>query len=310
MMKFDSDMNYLFLFHFSRVIFQNYYIGKITIILIYCFSVFNTAFALNSFVVGELTGQLGNQMFVIAATVSLALDHDSDPIFPDLVNKTVDNIPLNYQKVFYHLNPFMPQNKHISVRYKEPHYHYAPIPYSPNMCIAGYFQSEKYFQHHKKEIIELFKPHPEITEYLQKKYGDLLNCPNTVSVHMRSYLDFDPAQRIYPFYGKCYFEKAMSLFPADTLFIVFSNDMNLCKKELADIPRNMYFVEGEEHYHDLYLMSMCKHNIICHSSFSWWAAYLNPNPHKIIITPPVWFNDSAGLNSKDVVPADWIILKY
>jgi hypothetical protein len=226
-------------------------------------------------------------------------------VFPDLLTDKSNNIPLNYEKVFYHLNTSRPA---IKYEYREPFYHYSSIPYFGNMRLFGYFQSEKYFKNHKKEILELFAPHDEIKEYLQTKYKDLLAHPNTVALHLRSYYDHDPEQKYYIQYGNDYYRKAMALFPSDALFVVFSNDMAACKTEIASIKRPMIFIEGEQYYHDLYLMSMCKHNIICNSSFSWWAAYLNPNPEKIVITPPHWYASGSGLDDKDIVPQEWLKL--
>lgn len=256
------------------------------------------------FVEGKLTGQLGNQMFVIAATVSLALDHFATPIFPDYLSDKSNNIPFYFEKLFYHLNTSPPEVS--PYEYQEPFYSYSPIPYRENISIRGYFQSEQYFRHHKKEILDLFQPHPEITEYLTTKYKDLLAHPNTVSVHYRSYHDDDPNQKIYIQYGKEFYEKALSFFPEDALFVVFSNKIEECKKEFASITRPMLFIEGNHDYQDLYLMSFCKHNIIGNSSFSWWAAYLNQNPNKIILTPPRWYAPSCGLDDKDVVPPEWL----
>ena len=62
---------------------------------------------------------------------------------------------------------------------------------------------------------------------------------------------------------------------------------------------------GEDSYRDMQLMSMCKHNIIANSSFSWWGAWLNSNPDKIIIAPSRWFNDTK-INTKDLLPESWI----
>jgi hypothetical protein len=55
-------------------------------------------------------------------------------------------------------------------------------------------------------------------------------------------------------------------------------------------------------------MSMCKHNIIANSSFSWWGAWLNSNPNKIVIAPKKWFGDRANLNESDIIPINWIRL--
>lgn len=258
------------------------------------------------FIEGELTGQLGNQMFVIAATVSLALDHDAEPVFPGFILDSSNNIPLNYQKVFYHLN--VVRSSRVRATYREPSADYSSIPYQKNMRICGYFQSENYFRHHKKEIVELLLPRPEIVSYLQTKYGHLLESSTTVSIHMRSYADEDPTGKVYRAYGREYFKKAMALFPEDALFFVFSNRMERCKKELEGLDRRMIFVEGEPHYCDLYLMSMCEHNIICNSSFSWWAAYLNQNPDKIVVAPHQWYMPGCGIGEKDLVPKEWIRL--
>lgn len=52
-------------------------------------------------------------------------------------------------------------------------------------------------------------------------------------------------------------------------------------------------------------MSLCKHNIIVSSSFSWWGAYLNQNENKIVIAPKKWLNSS---NLKTIVPENWVRL--
>ncbi len=273
------------------------------------FLAFSVQIVAKPFVVGSLwTGQLGNQFFEIAAAYSLALDNDAEPLFPDLASKTIDGIPTNYKKVFFRLDATKPQQP-IQVYYKEPDYSYNPLPFHPNMCLIGYFQSEKYFVKHKKKILELFAPSAEIREYLEKKYGELLKNPKSVAVHMRFYLREDPEQKIYPTYGREYVEKAMMKFPEDSVYIVCSNSIEWARKNLEGITRKIVFIEDEPYYHDLYLMSMCKHNIISNSSFSWWAAYLNPNPDKIVIAPPAWNTPGCGLDYKDVVPEGWVVLR-
>jgi hypothetical protein len=257
------------------------------------------------FVTAELMGQLGNQLFIIAATVSHALDQGATAIFPDLVENKNYKIPFNYKRLFHFLPVQLP--KSASNIYKEPHFSYEPIPYQPNMKLSGYFQSEKYFFHHKQEILELFAPPVDVITYLSVHYADILDHPMTVSVHVRFYHE-DPTGKAHPTYGRDYFEKAMEYFPNDTLFVVFSNEMEKCKPLLSGVDKNLRFIEGEDHFCDLYLMSLCKHNIIANSSFSWWGAYLNRNPDKRVIAPKFWFNPAYLSETKDLLPEGWIQL--
>ena len=61
-----------------------------------------------------------------------------------------------------------------------------------------------------------------------------------------------------------------------------------------------------ESYNDMRLMSLCKHNIIANSSFSWWGAWLNPNVDKVVVAPKKWFANQ--INTEDLIPHSWYIL--
>jgi hypothetical protein len=63
--------------------------------------------------------------------------------------------------------------------------------------------------------------------------------------------------------------------------------------------------DDKTNYEDLRLMSLCKHNIIANSSFSWWGAWLNKNPEKIVIAPQKWFND-LEIDTTDLIPESWV----
>ncbi len=258
------------------------------------------------YVIGELVGQLGNQMFQVAAATSLALDHGAVALFPGFLTEKNWNIPLNYEKLFSHLNVSSPPSP-PDYRYLEPQFSYSPIPYHPRMTIRGWFQSDKYFRHHKEEITELFAPPPEVTSYLTRRYPDLINHPNSVAIHYRSYNQEDPSHEVYAVMDLDYYKAAIELFPKDSLFVVFSNDQRWCQREFAKIDRSFYFVERESpDYHDFYLMSLCKHNIICNSTFSWWAAYLNRHPEKRVVAPSRWFQPGFGADDRDLIPDEWI----
>lgn len=264
-----------------------------------------------SFVMADLYGQLGNQMFQIATAVSLALDNDAEPLFPDLLTKKTYGIPTNYKEVFsrFHTtNETYRKKTQVTLNYYEPSYRYAPIPYQHNIHIHGYFQSWKYFDHNKAAIVKIFSPSRSILKYLTKKYEDIINDPNTVSIHIRSYRKEDPSQTIYPFNGVDFVKEAMQHFPEDTHYIVFSNDIKWCKENLNNLAPSIRFIEGESHLNDFYLQSLCKNNIISNSSFSWWAAYLNKNENKKVIVPGHWFQPESGLSIEDLNPPEWIVL--
>ena len=74
-----------------------------------------------------------------------------------------------------------------------------------------------------------------------------------------------------------------------------------------DLCKNIYFIEGESEIVDLYFMSLCTDNCIANSSFSWWGAWLNQNPNKIIYYPDTWFGPAKqDIETKDLFPASWL----
>lgn len=259
------------------------------------------------FVVGRLVGQLGNQFFIIAATMNVALENGAVAYFPDFISEETDStfrLKENYKHVFSRFNAALPEGD-IAYCYVEPNFTHCAIPFYPDMQMRGWYQSEKYFKKHKAEILRLFAPSEEVEGYLHAKYADIIDHPNTVSVHVRSYLKEDPQQKVYITLGMDYYTAAMAKFPKDALFVIFSPDIEGCKEKFSHLGRRVRFIEGEKHYHDLYLMSKCKHHIIANSSFSWWGAYLNGRLGKRVIAPGMWFSPCYLHDERDLIPAEW-----
>lgn len=257
------------------------------------------------FVMSYLQGQLGNQCFEIAATLTHAWDNGARPLFLNLANDPRCGIPVNREQVFWRIDASPAYIEKAEFSYLAKDWVYEPIPYHPNMLMCGYFQSEKYFRKYKDTICALFAPKPEIVNYLTNKYGHILSHPKTVSIHVRTY-PHDPKHQFWTLNGRGYVEKAVAHFDPDSLFVVFSDNIPWCKKYLQGVAKNMIYIEREAHYHDFYLMSFCQHNIISNSTFSWWAAYLNKNPDKIVIAPKKWIQSNQKV-SEEIIPEEWIV---
>ena len=85
--------------------------------------------------------------------------------------------------------------------------------------------------------------------------------------------------------------------------------MEWTKANLKIVDKPVYYIEHtfeETGYEDLYLMSICKHQIIANSTFSWWAAWLNNYPLKRVIAPEKWFAKKWFAHDLDLIPPDWI----
>ena len=253
-------------------------------------------------ITSALQGGLGNQMFQIAAAAAIAWRNDDAPVF-DLDNHY---LPLQGRKASNYVNNIFrnvdfKENLDIKSVYREPHHHYSKILYYENLCIIGYFQSEKYFSDYGDKIKELFSLPKKDNDYLSEKYGKTLSL-KTTSIHIRrgDYLQFS---NIHPSCGQEYYSKAMKNIPDTEKFIIFSDDPQWCKENFRG--ERFLVVEGEEDYIDMHLMSRCDNNIIANSSFSWWAAWLNNNPQKNIIAPAKWFGDDGPQDEQDMLPENW-----
>ena len=252
---------------------------------------------------GEYMAGLGNQMFTIATTVAVAIDNKDLPVFPDLHNKNwfghyTDNV---FSRLKLGLGKGFVKNK-----FKEKSWKYSKIDYKENLCLDGYFQSHKYFEHRRGFILKLFAPTENINKYMNDKYGHLINDEKTVAVHIRRGDYLSPTLSQYHHAQDIsYYEKAMSHFSSDCKFIFFSDDIEWCKENF--VKDNYFFIEGESDYIDLYLMSKMKNNIIANSTFSWWGAWLNSNKNKKVIMPTKWYGPkNIEKEDHDMYVEEWI----
>lgn len=199
--------------------------------------------------------------------------------------------------------------------YKEKDFHFDPeiLNLKESIYLDGYWQSEKYFIAYKDILIKEFTPKKEIS-HQSNLFLRMMQATVSVSIHIRRG-DYVSNPTTNSFHGTCdldYYKNAVS-FITNKIdhphFFIFSDDL-IWAKEHLDFIDNITFIELDEYvpdHEEMYLMSLCKHNIIGNSSFSWWGAWLNQNSNKIIISPKKWFNDQT-INTNDLIPNSWIRL--
>jgi hypothetical protein len=246
------------------------------------------------FISCSLFGQLGNQLFEIATTLAMAWDNDYEAFFPDL-NRSELNIPMNRERIFFRLNNSPLPRPALNVFEDFSSYCRSEIPKKPDQLLRGHFFSWHHFHHYRERLVEIFSPSEKELADLKLKHAKLLKHPLTVSVHVRTFNQF--WSQYLAFVGMDYYQKAMDLFPEGTLFVIFSDRIQWCKQHFKDIKRPMVFIEDQDHLSDFFLMSILKHHIIGNSSYSWWAAYLNTNPEKIVVTPKHFLTSYPNINS-------------
>lgn len=253
----------------------------------------------------KLSGGLGNYLFQLSAAYAISI-RDGKEFICDISDETPIHTPFsNYKSNFFRKINIIEQSLDFKIYY-EPHFYYKVIPkIEGDLKLDGFFQSEKYFKEYESKIRKLFEISNEDKKFLEQKYLYELN-QDTVSIHVRrgNYLERS-------FYHENqtldYYNKAISVFNTNNFYLIFSDDIEWCKQNFQHL-QNKTFVESNLDYQDLYLMSMCKNNIIANSTFSWWGAWLNENNNKIV-APSKWFGSGLShYNTKDLYSDTWIII--
>lgn len=192
----------------------------------------------------------------------------------------------------------------------DPHF----FSYPRNTYLNGFWQSEKYFGHIRGTLLKEFAVKNSVPERC-REIAEAMNSSNSVSLHIRrgDYVSNKNASEFHGVLPLDYYYNAITYLKQKTgaslNVFIFSDEMDWVKENLQTTEDLTYidFNKNENSVYDLYLMTQCRHNIIANSSFSWWGAWLNQHPGKIVIAPKQWFK-SADLNTKDLIPAEWVRL--
>lgn len=286
-----------------------------------------------------LQGGLGNQLFQIFTTIAYSLKYKKPFTFTNMPQ--LDTKRSTYWNSF--LSPLAKFTKDIKYNKKEEFnrttdvtklyeqnfsYNVLPNITDENVILCGYFQSYKYFEEHKKSIMKLIR----LDE--QKERLKHMIKGNTISMHFR-WGDYKNYCEHYPLMTYDYYNKALNYIItelANINSIKAANDRSMnashiqnvlifCEKhDLNDIASIIDKLKKTYHnlsfeiinfnisdWEQMLLMSLCQHNIIANSTFSWWGAYFNTNTEKIVCYPGKWFGPKLHENNnmKDLCPLDW-----
>jgi len=243
-------------------------------------------------------GGLGNQMFQISAGYALAQrNQDSYQVcIPrHFLPRQGTHISSYQDNMFRHVNfigPIdSPQENYTyeSLRYQE-------IPYSSDLSIEGYFQSEKYFKEYINEVRQLFAPKEEWVLALREKYNF---SRQSLSIHVRrgDYLD-ECGSRVHQSYDADFYKRCMDLIGDFDRVYLASDDHAWCEEKFNFLDYTP--LQEEDDYMDMFALSLCPFNICSPSTFSWWSSYLNQSENKKIVMPKNWFKDRPLLAYEDL----------
>ncbi len=222
-----------------------------------------------------------------------------------------------------------------ATEYEEEGFYDSKVLSFDSMYLRGKFQSEKYFADIADEVREAYRfPTLEDMRLPEKLYRATKTCldgiegSESVSIHMyRSDSRIDG--ELYE--GICtgrYYEGAVRFLQdvaPGAKFYIFSNEPKwvvgwvrsliqsqiqegMSREEVKAMEKRFVMVEANTEYTgylDMLLMSKCKHNIISNSSFGWWSAWLNDNPHKIVVAPDQWV---SGRESDDIYTRGMVLV--
>lgn len=272
----------------------------------------------------ELLGGLGNQLFQIFTILEYSLEYkipfkiknEKDDKVSPLDNKSLR--PVYWNNFLITLKPFLYyENLNLQI-FKEPNFRYYKIPrYEQSFRLFGYFQSYKYFEHNYNNILRLigFQYNQDC---IRQKYASLFER-KTISVHFRIG-DYKIKPDYHPvleskYYIKCFeylYKNLNNIMDYNILYFGEKDDDVMIKNRISDIKKyypNLNYIQCDYDISDweqMVLMSLCEHNIIANSTFSWWGAYFNHNTEKTVCYPSVWFGPRLENDTRDFFPEKWV----
>ena len=250
------------------------------------------------------TGQLGNQMFQVASTVGIALDHGLQFDFL----RAIEDIQVG--KVFdLRTNlTVMDIAEAVTLEETDLNFQRFVLPRDAKVVsMGGYLQSPLYFAHHTERRRELFSIRQSLLDQALPQAPEVFD-EDTACLHVRRG-DYVQLRHIYTQLDRQYYSRALLSIPNIRKVVVMSNDVEWCRNEFQGLPYEIIY-SSASFLHDFSLLSQCSNLVIANSSFSWWAAFLNTRV-KRVIAPSPWYKRDGPLayaNTPDMYLSSWRVI--
>ena len=271
----------------------------------------------------EIMGGLGNQLFQIFCGIAYSLENR----IPFKINiskfdlvSPLDNIskrPTYWTNFLSNLSAFTYQNQLNLPSFKEPAFTYNKIPIiNQDFKLFGYYQSYKYFNSHYADLCRLINLDNQ-KAVIKNKYEHYFNNKKVICIHFRigdlkNNSGHGPViDNKYTIICLNYMKEKLADFSSyEFLYFGEQADNTIIEtfiREIHTVFKNNYTIIDYNipDWEQLLLMSLCDHNIIANSTFSWWGAYFNNNVNKIVCYPSLWFGKNCNNNVTDLFPETW-----
>ena len=289
-------------------------------------------------IVVQLSGGLGNQMFQYATGRALAARHETQLVLDSswieghggAVSSEVRRYELGCFQLEAAVAPVeqvarlrrsaLPSRRPLLRELVEPPFG-QPCPEllqaTDNTYLRGYWQNLTYFEDAEPQLRHDFTFRPEVAAQSADLAREIRESPvPSVSLHVRrSDYVTDPGVRDrMGTLGPEYYSHALDALGSgigSVRLFVFTDDPEWCRTNLRlsehDLVLGATRAEADRWASIMHLMTLCDHHVLANSSFSWWGAWLNPNPLKMVVAPKNWFNE-ATYDTRDVYPDGWVKL--
>jgi len=272
----------------------------------------------------EIMGGLGNQLFQIFTGISYSIDNKTP--FKIKFNKKDEVSPLdNISKRPTYWNNFLKtisaftyvELPNLPVIKEREAFNYNKIPqFDEDFIIFGYYQSYLYFDNNKHTIKRLLNIDKN-REIIKNEHLEIFSDKMPISMHFRIG-DYVKASHVHPVLDIEYYKKALKVLYekipnfSEKYYILYffeEQDTNIVNAIISELIIEYSEIDFKacnvdiEDWVQMLLMSNCSHNILANSTFSWWGAYINTNPGKIVCYPEKWINTHNKLI--DLFPDNW-----